>query len=107
MARIVLGMGSSHTPMLLASDETLPRFRETDQTLRHRDRRGNPATYAQLLEHADPRLAAMTTPEQLVARQNIARAAAHHLRKTLSEARLDALIVIGDDQNETYKEACR
>ena len=27
MAKIVLGLGSSHTPMLLASDETLPRFR--------------------------------------------------------------------------------
>ena len=31
MARIVLGMGTSHTPMLLASDETLQRFVETDQ----------------------------------------------------------------------------
>ena len=54
MARIVLGLGTSHTPMLLASDETLPRFLETDQTIRHRDKvswrmvgyPGLPATYA-------------------------------------------------------------
>jgi hypothetical protein len=30
MAKIVFGAGTSHTPMLLASDETLPRFLETD-----------------------------------------------------------------------------
>ena len=29
MAQIVLGIGTSHTPMLLAEDETLPRFLET------------------------------------------------------------------------------
>ena len=33
MARIVLGIGTSHTPMLLANDATLPRFLETDQKI--------------------------------------------------------------------------
>ena len=60
MAKIVLGLGSSHTPMLLASDETLPRFAETDQKIKHRDKEGRPATYAELLEKADPKMAAMT-----------------------------------------------
>ena len=32
MAKIVFAAGTSHTPMLLASDETLPRFVETDQS---------------------------------------------------------------------------
>ncbi len=50
MAKIILGLGSSHTPMLLASDETLPRFAETDQKIKHRDKEGRPATYAELLE---------------------------------------------------------
>jgi len=107
MARIVLGLGTSHTPMLLAADETLPRFVETDRTIRHRDRDGNPTSYAALLEKADPRLADMTTPEQLVARQNVARAATEHLRRRLGDARLDALVVMGDDQNESYREDCR
>ena len=48
MAKIVLGLGTSHTPMLLASDETLPRFLETDQNFRHRDKEGRPATYGRL-----------------------------------------------------------
>jgi len=107
MAKIVLGLGTSHTPMLLASDETLQRFVETDQTIRHRDKEGRPVTYGELLEKADPRLAHMVAPANLVARQNRARDAAQHLREVLKSAALDALIVMGDDQNESYKEDCR
>src|SRR5215470_7314911 len=99
MARIVLGLGTSHTPMLLASDETLPRFCETDAKIKHRDKEGRPVTYGELLEKADPLLAQMVAPEHLVARQNKARAAARHLRGVLTGTSLDALIVIGDDQN--------
>ena len=55
MAKIVLGLGTSHTPMLLASDETLTRFNETDQNIKHRDKEGRPVTYGELLEKADPK----------------------------------------------------
>jgi hypothetical protein len=107
MAKIVFAAGTSHTPMLLAADEILPRFAETDQKMKHRDRDGQPVTYGDLLERADPKLAHLVTPENLVARQNIARAAAHRLRETVNAAALDALIVFGDDQNESYLEDCR
>ncbi len=104
MAKIVLGLGSSHTPMLLASDETLPRFEETDRKIKHRDREGRPITYAELLEKADPKMAAMVAPAELVARQNKVRAAGARLSKTLNSAKLDALIVMSDDQDEAYLE---
>src|SRR6516164_5535448 len=107
MAKIAFAAGTSHTPMLLASDETLPRFVETDQRMKHRDKEGRPVTYGDLLEKADPALAHMVAPEHLVERQNVARAAVSHLRKTVSTAALDALIVFGDDQNESYREDCR
>ena len=107
MAKIVFAAGTSHTPMLLAADETLPRFVETDRTIKHRDKEGRPVTYGDLLEKADPRLASMVAPEFLVARQNVARAAVRHLRGAVSAAALDALIVFGDDQNESYLEDCR
>lgn len=107
MAKIVFAAGTSHTPMLLAADETLPRFAETDQRMKHRDKEGRPVTYGDLLEKADPRLAGMVAPENLVARQNVARAAVRRLREALGGARLDALIVFGDDQNESYREDCR
>ena len=107
MAKIALGLGTSHTPMLLASDETLMRFVETDQTIKHRDKEGRPVTYGDLLEKADPKLAHLVAPANLVARQNKARDAARRLREVLKSARLDALVVMGDDQNESYKEDCR
>ncbi len=107
MAKIIFGAGTSHTPMLLASDETLQRFVETDRNIKHRDKEGRPVTYGDLLEKADPKLANMVAPEHLVARQNVARDAAKHLRKVIAAAKLDALIVIGDDQNESYREDCR
>ena len=84
MAKIVLGLGTSHTPMLLASDATLERFVETDQKIKHRDKEGRPVTYGDLLEKADPKLAHMVAPEHLVARQNVARAAIKHLPQTLA-----------------------
>ena len=107
MAKIVLGLGSSHTPMLLASDETLPRFQETDQKIKHRDKEGQPTTYAELLEKADPKMAAMVTPAQLAARQDKVRAAMARLSKTLNSANLDALVVMSDDQDEAYLEDAR
>src|SRR5215470_5754578 len=107
MAKIVFAAGTSHTPMLLAADEILPRFVETDQKMKHRDKEGRPVTYGDLLEKADPQLADLVAPENLVARQNIARAAARRLRDAVRTAALDTLIVFGDDQNESYLEDCR
>jgi 3-O-methylgallate 3,4-dioxygenase len=93
--------------MLLASDATLERFVETDQTIKHRDKEGRPVTYGDLLEKADPKLAGMVAPQHLVARQNVARAAITRVQDTLRAAALDALIVLGDDQDESYKIDCR
>src|SRR5215470_1314125 len=107
MAKIVFAAATSHTPMLLAADEILPRFVETDQKMKHRDKEGRPVTYGDLLEKADPKLAHLVAPENLVARQNVARAAARRLRDAVSAAALDAIIVFGDDQNESYLEDCR
>jgi len=104
MAKIALGLGSSHTPMLLASDETLPRFLETDQRIKHRDKEGQPTSYAELLEKADPKMAAMVTPAELASRQKKVRAASAHLSQVLNSAKLDALIVMSDDQDEAYLE---
>jgi 3-O-methylgallate 3,4-dioxygenase len=49
----------------------------------------------------------MVAPENLVARQNVARAAIKMLQKRLAAANLDKLVIMGDDQNESYKEDCR
>src|SRR5438046_9003842 len=103
MAKIVLGLGTSHTPMLLASDETLQRFIETDRTIKHRDKEGRPVTYGDLLEKAEPKLAHMIAPEHLVERQNVARAPIKPVAQSPAAANLDAMIVTDDDRNERYK----
>jgi len=86
MAKLVFAAGTSHTPMLLAADETLPRFVETDQKMKHRDKDGRPVTYGDLLEKADPKLAHLVAPEHLVARQNVARAAGYSVTEAGSAA---------------------
>ena len=104
MAKIVLGLGTSHTPMLLASDETLPRFEETDQKIKHRDKEGRPATYAELLEKADPKMAAMVAPADWSRGRTKCAPRWRTSSKTLDGAKLDALIVMSDDQDEAYLE---
>ena len=49
MARIVLGIGTSHTPMLNVGAEDWPRFEELDRRRQHLHKDGRPATYDELL----------------------------------------------------------
>jgi len=45
MARIVLGIGTSHTPMLMAPAEDWPRFIDRDGVREFLDKDGQPSTY--------------------------------------------------------------
>lgn len=65
MAKIVLGVGSSHTPMLNAKLEDWPRFIELDRLRAHLDLQGQPVNYAQLLALAGERVLPELTPEVL------------------------------------------
>lgn len=102
MASIVLGVGSSHTPMLNARLEDWPRFLELDAKREHQDLQGRPVSYAGLLALAGDRVRAELEPERLAERHAAAMAQVAFLRETLREARLDALVVVGDDQKELF-----
>jgi hypothetical protein len=103
MAKIVFGFGTSHTPMLNSQPEDwLHNFRDIDQKRSHRDKDGNPVRYDDLLAKADPRAAAVLTEAAVAERHARAQAGLQRLRDELAAARLDALIVIGDDQNEMF-----
>ena len=65
MARIVLGIGTSHTPMLNVGPEDWPRFEELDRKRKHLHRDGRPATYDELLAIAPSSLRANLVPESL------------------------------------------
>ncbi|MGO8918517.1 MAG: hypothetical protein ACLQJR_21665 [Stellaceae bacterium] len=100
--RIVLGIGSSHTPMLNAAAEDWPRFIELDEARPHLDKEGRPASYAELLRQADPDIARHLAPERVAARHAEAQTCLARLAALLQRAALDTLIVIGDDQKELY-----
>ena len=105
MADIVLGIGTSHSPLLNSPPEDYPKHAAIDASGRKLlDRNGRPCTYGELLAQADPSIAQQIEPKVLEERSqrctdNIAR-----LSRDLAAAKLDALIVIGDDQHEQFFE---
>jgi hypothetical protein len=102
MAKLVLGIGTSHTPMLNAPAEDWPRFIDRDGVRDFLDKEGRPATYAELLTRAEAHVAAELTPQRIAARHAEAQAGVAHLKDAVRHAKLDALIIVGDDHKELY-----
>jgi 3-O-methylgallate 3,4-dioxygenase len=103
MADIVLGIGTSHSPLLATPPEDYPKHAEIDAKGRKLiDKNGKPCTYGDLLQQADPSIKDQITPAVLEQRAARCNADVAHLAKTLQETNLDALIVIGDDQHEQF-----
>lgn len=105
MARLVAAFGSSHSIMLVARrDDWQHGFRVIDATNPHYyDRRGDKTDYASLLAAAPPEAPAMVTPERMGERFDAAQAAMDHLGQRIREARLDVLVIVGDDQTELFR----
>ena len=104
MAKIVLGIATSHTPMLNTPAKDWPSFIDRDGVRDFLDKDGNPATYEELLTRADPRAAPELSPERFAARHDEAQAAIERLKESVRRAELDALIIVGDDQKELFYE---
>ena len=95
MAKIVLGIGVSHSPVLNGKLEDWSLFIEGDRVRGHRDKAGHPATYDDLLERADPDIAARIGPDPFAARHAVAVSNLSRIRAALANASLNALIVVG------------
>lgn len=105
MASIVLGIGTSHTPMLNVEREEWPRFCESDPTIaRFRDKAGGERSYDQLLALADPEVRRWLTADSFHRRYDRAQAGIATLRATLARVAPDIVIIIGDDQQELLHE---
>src|ERR1700760_2009767 len=104
MARLVAAFGSSHSPMLASSvDEWRTNFLPRDQARQFVDFDGNPCDYDTLLAHAPADALERIAPEHLARRHGEAMAAMARLRDDVATARLDALIIVGDDQEELFQ----
>jgi hypothetical protein len=104
MAKIVLGIGSSHSPMLNASVEEWEKFGPRDATMKLLDREGRPGNYDSLLAQCGGRYAEQATPAEFATRHAAAQAALDRLGEEIRQARLDAIVVFGDDQKELFLE---
>jgi len=102
MAKLVLGIGTSHTPMLNTPAEEWPCFIDRDGVRDFLDKEGRPASYEELLTRVEPQVAGELTPQRFAARYAEAQAGVDHLKEAVRRAELDALIVVGDDHKEIY-----
>jgi hypothetical protein len=95
MAKIVLGLASSHTPQLSVPASQWSSFLEKDQTDPRID-------YQALLKRARPGIQAELTPERMQERADACEKALTELRSALRLASPDVIVALGDDQHEQF-----
>jgi hypothetical protein len=103
VTEIVLGAGTSHSP-LLAIEPRLWAERAQDDLRKDKlflaD--GRVLSYSELNAEVDGRYADEAVPEHFVEQAGQAQAALDRLRAAITAAELDVLVVIGDDQGELF-----
>lgn len=104
MARLVAAFGSSHSIMLVSQREDWQHgFRVIDTKNAHYyDKQGNKTDYEALLAAAPPGTEAMVMPEKMGERYDASEAAMDELSRRIRDARLDVLLIVGDDQTELF-----
>jgi len=103
MAEIVLAIGTSHSPLLASPSEDYPKHAEIDAKGRKLlDKSGKACSYGELLAQANPSIKDQIAPEVMAERAGRCSANIAKLAKIIGEAELDALIIVGDDQNEQF-----
>jgi hypothetical protein len=103
VARLVAAFGTSHSPALNSPAEDFAGHAQRDEAFpHHRDKAGRPTDYGALLREASPEILAQITPEAIAARVDACTWHVDRVADSIAAARLDALIIVGDDQREQY-----
>lgn len=103
MARLVAAFGTSHSPALNSPAGDMPGHARRDEMYQgHLDREGRKVSYEELLRLA-PGGIDISMEKQ---RERVASCERHidRLARAIAEAKLDALVIVGDDQREQYLE---
>ncbi len=103
MGQIVLAMGTSHSPQLSTPSELWSSLGDRD--VRNPgliDNTGTHRTFEELLEMAPSSISQELTPERWSQRHEANQKGIAHLAERLAGASLDALIIVGDDQEELF-----
>jgi len=105
MARLAAAFGSSHSVMLAAElQDWLTGFRQSDLRMKYYDREGNSRSYAEVLASAPGNAETLVTADAITARFDAVQEAMKRLRSEIASAKLDALVVLGDDQHELFQD---
>lgn len=103
MARIILGLGTSHGPMLSIAPELWPERVKADRTNPEHFYQGKTYAFDELVVlRRNENLAAQCTPEVCRERHERCRQAILNLAQLWDEARPDAAVVVGNDQMEVF-----
>jgi 3-O-methylgallate 3,4-dioxygenase len=103
MATLAAAFGSSHSPALASPAEDMAGHARRDEMYAHHlDRDGNRVSYRELLEKAPPGVD--VSSETLKSRVAACERHLDRLADSIGTAKLDALIIVGDDQHEQYFE---
>lgn len=106
MANIVLGIGTSHTPLLTLTAEQWQHRAAADYANKELNMSdGRLLTYAQVLAELGPRAANVISPEILNAKERACSDALDRLGEELEKAAPDVVIIVGDDQRELFTAA--
>jgi 3-O-methylgallate 3,4-dioxygenase len=100
MAEIVLGIGTSHTPMLFTPPEDWPKYEARDRSAELLDRDGRPCRFDELVSRRPKEI----NPADLEGNYRRCQESLDRLARVTEEASPDAVIIIGDDQKELFRE---
>jgi Catalytic LigB subunit of aromatic ring-opening dioxygenase len=105
MAQLVAAFGSSHSVMLVAElEDWIHHFPENDVKLPYFDDLGQKRAFADVLAAAPKNVGHLITPEAISERFHQAQAAMDRMRDEIAAAKLDVLVVVGDDQYELFQD---
>jgi hypothetical protein len=104
MAKIVLGIVTSHSPQLSVPGDLWGTYAERDKCNPglYRIPDGKHVTYEELLEEPHPGIEKQLTSEVFQARHEANQAGISKLAEVMEKANLDVIVMFGDDQSEVF-----
>jgi hypothetical protein len=106
MAKIVLGMGTSHGPMLSTPPEQWGQRASADRKNPRHFFKGRTYSYDELLtERADEHLEQQVSPEIWRERHERCQRAIAELARVYREVKPDVAVIVGNDQREIFSDA--
>jgi len=105
MSKLVAAFASSHSIMLTCTLEDWQRgFKVHDLKGRYFDREGNSCSYEELLARAPANAKELVTDDAIAKRYEAVRQAIDRMKADVQAAKLDLLIICGDDQHELFND---